>query len=594
MADFPIPISALPPASTPLTGNEVIPLVQGGATKAALASSIVLSTVFSPSQGGVVPASGGGTATALRADGTWTSTFTGTWVFATVNVTGVVTATSLLLGPGAAPAYDSITGNIAYIARTAAEISAGVTPTSFAYEPLTVDRYGTNTTPGTTNMLPAINAAISVASAAGGGTVMFGPKTYFHSAAIALSKFVILQGDSRIGTVLLSTHTGDGITSTWPVNSSTAVHVKVANLTVKNTNAGNTGAGFVDIGGTFVNLEYVKVSGFKYSVIFCQTELGDIDFCDFEFPLTGGLWLVNGNDYSGAPSANPGFTNRIGVYRSQFNSSVGTGTAIIDDGGASHSYTDLSVDGWLTQGRFAGCESLKLSGGEWEASSAVPWVFTNLTSINSNSVTPCYGLTIIDPFIGATGACMNVVLLHQTAMIGGYFGTLAAAAVTGASNILSVTALDVAFASTTLFDSNPGSFTEIDLSGVQTNRKVSITSNSLQMISGAIVEQRSVLAYGTTVALNAALGNTFQITANNGTAFTVSNPTNPADGQRITVRIFNVSGGALGTVTWGTAYKMSTWTSPATGNTRSVDFEYNVTNSAWYQTSPENSADVPI
>lgn len=147
MADFPIPISALPPASTPLTGNEVIPLVQGGATKAALASSIVLSTVFSPSQGGVVPASGGGTATALRADGTWTSTFTGTWTFGTINVT------SLLLGPNAAPAFDSATGNIGYYARTAAEISASVTPTNFSYFPGHFFRYGAVADGSTDNAL---------------------------------------------------------------------------------------------------------------------------------------------------------------------------------------------------------------------------------------------------------------------------------------------------------------------------------------------------------------------------------------------------------------------------------------------------------
>lgn len=43
--------------------------------------------------------------------------------------------------------------------RTAAEISAGVTPTNYAYPPGHVLRYGTNTTPGTTNLTTAFAAA---------------------------------------------------------------------------------------------------------------------------------------------------------------------------------------------------------------------------------------------------------------------------------------------------------------------------------------------------------------------------------------------------------------------------------------------------
>jgi len=45
--------------------------------------------------------------------------------------------------------------------RTAAEIAAGVTPTDYAYPPGRIDRYGTNTTPGTTNMASAVQAAFN-------------------------------------------------------------------------------------------------------------------------------------------------------------------------------------------------------------------------------------------------------------------------------------------------------------------------------------------------------------------------------------------------------------------------------------------------
>jgi len=58
-------------------------------------------------------------------------------------------------------------------ARTAAEVAAGVTPTDTSYPPLYVDRYGTNTTPGTTPMVAAFQSAIKVAKV-GGGTIRYG------------------------------------------------------------------------------------------------------------------------------------------------------------------------------------------------------------------------------------------------------------------------------------------------------------------------------------------------------------------------------------------------------------------------------------
>ncbi len=55
--------------------------------------------------------------------------------------------------------------------QTAAEASAGVTPTYYYYPPGDVRRYGDNATPGTTDMTTAIRNAITVVSASGGGWV---------------------------------------------------------------------------------------------------------------------------------------------------------------------------------------------------------------------------------------------------------------------------------------------------------------------------------------------------------------------------------------------------------------------------------------
>ncbi|HEB27092.1 MAG TPA: hypothetical protein ENI05_04870, partial [Porticoccus sp.] len=62
---------------------------------------------------------------------------------------------------------------------TTGETSAGVTPTNFGYEPGNVLRYGTNTTPGTTDMQSASDNALSV----DGVNVVFPPGTYYLATA---------------------------------------------------------------------------------------------------------------------------------------------------------------------------------------------------------------------------------------------------------------------------------------------------------------------------------------------------------------------------------------------------------------------------
>lgn len=80
-------------------------------------------------------------------------------------------------------------------ARTAAEIAASVTPVDYAYPEGTVNRYGKNTTPGTTDMTAAINAAISV-----GGSVFFLGETYAAQGITADQDYQMFFGQA--GTVV--------------------------------------------------------------------------------------------------------------------------------------------------------------------------------------------------------------------------------------------------------------------------------------------------------------------------------------------------------------------------------------------------------
>lgn len=116
------------------------------------------------------------------------------------------------------------------------------------------------------------------------------------------------------------------------------------------------------------------------------------------------------------------------------------------------------------------------------------------------------------------------------------------------------------------------------------------TKYAIPPITSALVEKRTAPTYGATVSVDASLGNEFDVSVSNGTAFTVAAPTNPVDGQRITIKLQNNSGGAMGAVTWNAAYKLAAWTSPATGFSRSIDFRYNSAN--WVEIG-RTTVDVP-
>jgi hypothetical protein len=62
--------------------------------------------------------------------------------------------------------------------QTAAELAAGITRVDTRYPELDIRRYGTNTTPGKTDMTPAIRRLAAVLNARRGGTALFQPETY--------------------------------------------------------------------------------------------------------------------------------------------------------------------------------------------------------------------------------------------------------------------------------------------------------------------------------------------------------------------------------------------------------------------------------
>jgi hypothetical protein len=84
------------------------------------------------------------------------------------------------------------------------------------------------------------------------------------------------------------------------------------------------------------------------------------------------------------------------------------------------------------------------------------------------------------------------------------------------------------------------------------------------------------LAFGASIAVNAALGNVFAVTLTASTG-TLANPTGPVDGQVIRVRVIQGSGGSY-TLAYGSAYDFGAAGAPvlstAAGKADILGFEY--------------------
>lgn len=119
----------------------------------------------------------------------------------------------------------------------------------------------------------------------------------------------------------------------------------------------------------------------------------------------------------------------------------------------------------------------------------------------------------------------------------------------------------------------------------RTSRRVTLTK--------ALQQAKVNLSYSPSITPNSDAGNIQQVFCNNGTAFAINTPSGTASaGQKLTIRVSNISGGSLGTLTWGTGYKLASWTQPANGFSRSITFFYDDSTPAWVEIG-RTSADIP-
>ena len=90
--------------------------------------------------------------------------------------------------------------------------------------------------------------------------------------------------------------------------------------------------------------------------------------------------------------------------------------------------------------------------------------------------------------------------------------------------------------------------------------------------------------YSASITVDASVQSYVKITATDGSAFTINNPTNPKAGMSLIFDVVNGSGTTLGTITWGTAFKSAgSFTNPADAKRRTISFYFDSV--AWVETS---------
>ena len=100
--------------------------------------------------------------------------------------------------------------------RTPAEIAAGVVPSAYAYPPGTLERYGANTVPGSTDMSAAITAANAV-WVAGGPGILLSQGPYAVASAVTIAAPVTFQAPALLKPAPGITVTLNGAVTAPPV-----------------------------------------------------------------------------------------------------------------------------------------------------------------------------------------------------------------------------------------------------------------------------------------------------------------------------------------------------------------------------------------
>ena len=268
------------------------------------------------------------------------------------------------------------------------------TLTSVLQESISIKDFGAKGD-GTTDDTAAIQAALDYCHGLTNGSAIYIPTgTYKCTASVQIYAKTLIYGEGRHASTLVFTNTGKGLFSSFTPNTSNVADIKLRDFGITCTNVSNTDGGYVDICGTFIDLENIYISGFKYGVIFDQSELVTVLRCELVNSIASGanVWLVNGAGYTVGNL--PGFTNNITVRECQLNALTTIYALIFDQGGTGHWFENNNYNGGGIGIVAYAAVNLKIDGGSFESQSSYCLTLDEGAPTASGFYTPCQEVTV--------------------------------------------------------------------------------------------------------------------------------------------------------------------------------------------------------
>ena len=445
-------------------------------------------------------------------------------------------------------------------------------------ESKSIDDYGTNTVPGTTDMTSAVQACFL--ANAGGEVEIIG--TVLITSTCVIPDGTVLRFKGRNASIK---YTGNG--NALEIRNSK--NIALYDLNVDLSAAGASAVGLAVRGCWWLQIYKPKLQGGNVGQQLIQIQTS----------YTGG---DNWGSYL------------IEIHNPQLSGAAGYGiNCFRTSGDGAYDVTHLNIYGGWSKSCNYGIYARQVTGGQWRgfvADSGIDGI--NIGNCNDILLEPGelgpntgYGINF------ATGNTAITLIAPNKATSGGSLGYMNNSNYTpqlfdqGKVRLYGSRADQTYYAT---FESqfsagqsflirHKGGATETIImeagESVGTTVRGTVTSGGLITLAGKtlLCPKRFGSTYGATVAIDASTGMQFDIQVTNGTAFTIANPTSPiGDGQTITITVINTLGSAIGAITWGALYKMAAWTNPGALTSRSITFKWNTTN--WVEIS-RTPSDVP-
>ena len=492
--------------------------------------------------------------------------------------------------------------------RTAAEIAAGVTPTNYAYDPYTTPRYGA-LGDATTDDAAAIQREIDSCQQAGAVLDLWGTTATGYKINTALeitSKIKILgHGHGKCGIIANGVNAFNlaaGLNQVqlegFRINSATR-HTVTPN-TLKAINIQGTTASacnwhnyrdlFIDGFETPIQAAGLRASEFhnittvfgKHGIISDQQTVNNRVISCLLTGTGSGSYGVKAGDGSAASegwiisnSIIYGFSRGVWGYGCNNSQVIDNIIDFFSEYGVLlQSGAAIAATNWIIKANYMAASGT--------ASTGVRCLSSFASSNNRGNTISENGILVY------SGSTLSYgVLIDGTEE---YYNRIV-------DNSLKATTYDCRITSGTshLIDGNSflgGGFSATTRNRFGANFGTILTDPNVFMKRDPYTVVRKIITYAASMTPDLNEGNHFDITATNSTNFTLALPTNYVNNEHFTITIRNTSGGALGTATWTTGYKLGTWTQPATGFARSITFSYNPA-TTYFEEVSRTTADVP-